>query len=1116
MTPRADLGYGTAPMHLRALGIFTAALGLLGCDGGEPVASSAPLARDDGHGPRIVWDLGERPFPNVPLPNDIATAPDPSSPTGLRLNASLLSPTGLESRLREGFASMDGWGTFMPLTLAFDEPLDLGPLVAAMRGDDQAFDDDPVYLVNLRTGVPVPLDLGDGNFVYTARNRDGYYPNDPRGGQSNLLFETVDEDTNHNGRLDPGEDTNFDGRLNRPAVFPAGANPNDALTPFWEPDTRTLILRPLLPLDERTPYAVVITSRLKGPGGRSVRSPFPGVAHPVQGPSLGPLGDFLAARPNYYGRLRYAPEAGDTERDRVVFAWTFTTQTTTGDLLAVRDGLYGDGPFGPALAPITPTLQLARAASGSGCTDDQRARPFVVRGAALAGLVNNLAMALGLDDRARDLIAARYRYVSHIVMGTYRVPYLMGDPQSTDPYARWDLNTRTGHIDHLGTDTVQFALVVPRDLGGRRQPYPVVMQGHGYTGNFIDALGFGPNFAAQGLATLGINGPGHGLVLDRAQRPLIEALLRGSCLGGLLGPMLTTRARDLNGDAVPDSGGDFWTSYVFHTRDQVRQLALDHLQLIRALRGFDGQAPALDDFNNDGALNDPAGDFDGDGTPDVGGPDAPFYATGGSLGGIMAMVLGATDPNLRAAAPISGGGGLTDIGLRSTQGGIKEAVILRVMGPLVMSVPAREYGPRNGRTRTACSDGQASLRFLVPDVNRTGELEFACADVRPEPGSPDTPGGAPPPTVDAGDDVTVVNLRTQERRCARAGAEGRFRIGIPSNVDDPLAVLTYYGAAITDYGTCAVRDDARVKSLINQQRVVEGDCALHCGHIPDPPGPSPDLRRWVARGVPLRSPAEGLGIRRQTPEMRRFLLLAQAALDPGDPINFAPLYYRQRPAGHGSHAALVVNTAGDQAVPVNTGNAFARALGVIPFFGVDGPARFPEYADLSTPEALHRRYGMTPNRVLIGRGVVEGLAALGRFPIPGREAILFDVDDLDEGASGFGERVLSPPLRLVRYGRTAGDAAALGATWAPTVGVYAGNGGPVMGLLNAYIRPEGVHSFGVPDPALAWDHSTYLLTVIGRFFATGGQDVLYRSRPEAHGCAARHDCDFLPPAPAGP
>ncbi len=59
---------------------------------------------------------------------------------------------------------------------------------------------------------------------------------------------------------------------------------------------------------------------------------------------------------------------------------------------------------------------------------------------------------------------------------------------------------------------------------------------------------------------------------------------------------------------------------------------------------------------------------------------------------------------------------------------MKEAVILRVMGPLVLSIPARDLPPDGARTRTACGPAQNSLRFVVPDVNDTGELEFACVD----------------------------------------------------------------------------------------------------------------------------------------------------------------------------------------------------------------------------------------------------------------------------------------------------------------------------------------------------------------------------------------------------
>lgn len=1090
-------------------------MALASCEGGDPV-DTAPAAQRPGAlalGPKVRWDLGHRPFPEIPLPNDVATFPDPSSPTGLRVNASLVTPTGFESRLREGFDELDGWGTFQPVTVAFDEDLDLGDLTRRMRGDDHDFADDAVYLINLTTGVPVPLDMGDGNFVYTAKNRDGYYPNDPRGGQSNLLFETVNEDVNSNGRLDPGEDTNFDGVLNRAAVFPAGSAPEDNLSTYWEPDTRTLIVRPLVPLTERTRYAVVLTDRLRGVSGYPVRSPYPTIAHPAQSPTLEALDGLLrGASSRYYGGLVYRPRESDGAASRVTFAWTFTTQTTVSDMLDVRRGLYGEGPFANALRPITPDLALARANEGSNCSDDQDARPYIIRGAALSRLVDALADALGVDDAGRALLVSQYHYVDYIAVGTYRVPYPMGDARDSSPHAHWTLNSRTGSIAHLGTDTVQFAMVVPKALEGHAAPFPVAFMGHGYTGNFTDALGFGPFLAAHGLATVGINAPGHGLVLDATARAVIPALLRGMCNGGLIDGLTVSRARDLNGDDVADSGGDFWTAYVFHTRDSMRQHTLDHMQLIRALRGFDGRARAGVDFNHNGdASDDIAGDFNGDGTPDVGGPDARFYTMGGSLGGILSMALGAADSSVRAAAPVSGSGGMTDVGIRSTQGGVKEAVILRVMGPLVVSLPSGEYAPSGGRTRTSCTATQATLRFIVPDLNDTGELEFACADVLPA-GSSEVRTDGSTPAIAPGDDVVVLNLRSDERRCARAGADGRLRIGIPTDDNDPLQMVVYRGAAVTDYGTCALNDGAQVRSLIGEQRVIEGDCDRSCGHIPPDARSTSPVRRWTARGAQLRAPAEGLGIRRQTPEMRRFLLLAQAALDAADPVSWAPLYFMRRPADHPQHALLVINTVGDQAVPISTGNAFARAAGLIPFMGPSTAARFPEMSEYATPQTLFDRYGSTPNRVLIDRHVLEGLSNARRYSIPGHDDYLFDVDNLDEGAQRFGEPTLTPPLRLVR--RAAPMNGALDATWQPTIASWSADTGPSAGVLNAYIQPRGVHSFALPDSDDPWHVQTYLLHTVGHFFATDGRDIYYRSHPNEHECAEQATCSFILPRPA--
>lgn len=1094
-------------------------VGLSACDGGDPVdraPSTVGALAGRPPGPTVRWDLSVRPLPEVPLPNDIATSPDGYSPTGLRLNVSLVSNTSFETRLREGFDSLDGWGTFMPLTVAFDADLDLGALNQRMRGDHHDFTDDPVYLVNLRTGLPVPLDVGDGDFVYNLRNRDGYYPNDPRGGQSNLLLETVDEDLDHDGVLDPGEDTNFDGVLNRAAVFPQGARPEDALTTYWEPDTHTLILRPLIPLEGGTPYAVVLTDRLTGNNGAPVRSPFPTIAHPAQTDALEALDGQLRSHSGYYGRLAYRPTTADNAGvSRVVFAWKFTTQTTAGELSLLREGLYGRGVFA-RLSHTLPELEPALLATGTGCTEARRARPYVVRGEALGLLVSNLATALGLDDAARDQLIAEYGYVDHIVFGTFKSPYLMGDPASVDPHARWSINPRTGELGTLGIDNVQFGLVVPKALGGHGQPFPVALHGHGYTGNFLEALSMGAALASQGIASLGINASGHGLTVTPAERTVITALLSSLCARGAVGPLLTNRARDLNGDGQADSGGDYWTSYVFHTRDNVRQSALDHLQLVRALRGFDGHALGHGDYNSDGLSNDLAGDFDGDGAVDVGGPDNPYFMTGASLGGILSMVVGGVELALRAVAPVSGGGGLTDIGIRSTQSGIKEAVILRVMGPLVVSIPVSDY-PRDGRghSRTACGEGQTSLRFIVPDVNRTGELEFACANVTQDVSV--DPGGESRPALAQGDDVTVTNTRNGVTRCARVGAEGRLRIGVPSSTDDPLIFTVYRGAGLRDYQSCAPTSDAVVKSYVDTWRVIEGDCDLGCGHIPPEAAPGASVRRWATRGARLTAPAEGLGARRQTPELRRFLLLAQAALDGGDPVNYGRNFFLRPLEGAGPRALLVINTIGDQAVPLNTGNAFARAAGLIPFMGPEAIERWPSVREYATPRGLFERYANTPDGVLVSRGVFEGLADYGRFVAGnGQRNVLFDVDDLDEGAQGFTEQDLSPPLRLVRYARTSGDGDGVGgveSVWSPTMVGYTPSGAPMGAVLNAYIKPQGNHGFDLPDASLPWDPGAYLVNLIGRFFSTRGAELPYRAAPGTHECLERGDCDYIPRSP---
>src|SRR5690606_848483 len=57
----------------------------------------------------VKFDFDHRPLPDIPLPNDIATRPDATSLTGLRVNASMLASTRMEETVRTLIDTLDGW-----------------------------------------------------------------------------------------------------------------------------------------------------------------------------------------------------------------------------------------------------------------------------------------------------------------------------------------------------------------------------------------------------------------------------------------------------------------------------------------------------------------------------------------------------------------------------------------------------------------------------------------------------------------------------------------------------------------------------------------------------------------------------------------------------------------------------------------------------------------------------------------------------------------------------------------------------------------------------------------------------------------------------------------------
>ena len=139
------------------------------------------------------------------------------------------------------------------------------------------------------------------------------------------------------------------------------------------------------------------------------------------------------------------------------------------------------------------------------------------------------------------------------------------------------------------------------------------------------------------------------------------------------------------------------------------------------------------------------------------------------------------------------------------------------------------------------------------------------------------------------------------------------------------------------------------------------------------------------------------------------------------------------------------------------------------------------------------------------------------------EEALYDADDLDEGTALYFEQAAPVPHRLVRYAESA-SGSSVDAVWEPRVAgaPYSGDGGWVpdpsrrlTGLLDAYIVPEGVHTFVNGDPCRSFNDGNYLTNLVARFFETDGTDVYYLSHPSSHLCLGTDvaSCGYLGGAP---
>ncbi|MBI2061234.1 MAG: hypothetical protein HYT87_15960 [Nitrospirae bacterium] len=1120
--------------------LLALALMLFQCAGDGPRGITATVHTG---GPKVVWDLFKKPLPEIPVPNNIATRIDPSSPTGRRVTLSLLAPTQIERRVRRQAAELTGFSILGPIYVQFDRPLDLAPFVLAHWPPNRDFSDDLVYLVNVDPksssfGQPVPLDVGQGNFpnvIDSDRGAGGgeapfgLFENDPHRTSNNLFFETVDEDVNCNGSLDAGEDTDFDGVLDKPnmirdsvipqcsptgrpaapvdQIFKEGCTvvsyesesgacvpkcrPEECLMTFYERETNTLIVRPLIPLEQETTYAVVLTTGITGEDSKPIESPFPFVNAATQTDDLQPLADFIRD-----GKL-----PGMAMSD-VAFAWTFTTQAVTREMEAIRKGMYGKGPFAWIQDQYPPDIHVERIYADSA----GRENPYLLPAAELDNLVENygkelVGQLIGTGAPFVEEVRKSLKYTDYLVAGFVDTPYFLTDKDgigepSPDPNVNplypadndesFDIDLRTGRAT-VGHNLITFVCAVPKRRPGQTGPIPLGLHSHGYTLHRIEGIGFAGVMNRFGIAYCGVDSVAHGLFKpSKDEEALVRNVIPKDWLPLLDGVFFKGRARDLNNDGIADSGGDFWGVDLFHTRDTVRQTGVDFFQLIRMFRSWDGKA--MMDMDGDGTKETLAGDFNRDGVVDFGGPladGAKYYMDGCSNGGIMTAYTLGLEPAFVAGIASSGAAGLTDVAARTTQDGVVEAVYLPLFGPIISGTP----DPADPST--------IEVKFVLTDVNRRVQPVFLRTD-----------------KIKAGQRIELHNLRNGEWDRAVVSGGGRFRLAAAADALDATEKRHLLG----DLGKGKPPDT--VPDLNDDEPLLFGDpleirlCRTSdADETWNDSEPCADFEpinmttntflfqgaRYMARSR-IAAITEGLGMKRNSPRIRRFSAISQVILDSGDPGGSAPHYFKDpldfsydREVTDPIQRILVVATDGDTAVPVNTGIHIARSAGIIDI-GYPTPRRTFAYSG---------KADRVENDLIVEHFAAEGVERLRRFAGPpwnDARKILFDLDDLDEGADRWDAQETgrkdadldAPDLRTeglapLRVKVNVGD-------------VQPGASG-VSGFRLPYLSDHGQHCFLPSDPNKDFNLDNYIVQQMARFVSTDGRELLDDSCLESNTCA---------------
>ncbi|MBL6975801.1 MAG: hypothetical protein ISR64_08735 [Deltaproteobacteria bacterium] len=848
--------------------IVLAAVTVLGaCDRESSQGLAPSLDRPgDGMGPSVVFDPLRLPDAEIPFPNDFACAYDEDSPTLCRLNLSTAMTTAVETRVKENVNKLTGFSTFGPISVGFDGPLDLTSLSESTILVIKV----PVDDAEAETVQPVPLDLGRGAYPMNMAPL-AFFPNDASAPVDNMAFPATNM-----------ADRDGDGDLE--------------FVEFYEVETNTLLIRPLLPLDEKSQYAVVLTKGVRGlsagDGYGTVRSPFPYVNHTAQTPDL--------------ERLLPVFDRVGLALDDIAFAWTFTTQDVTGTVRAVREGLYGRGPLAWLDEAITPGfvsfddsgLPFDGNGTREGMPLDVNDNIVIIQSEYMQGIIDFVAPFL--DPNAEFDFSA----VDYFAFGWMEAANFMATEDRV-----WDVDPRTGEAT-WEKFKIPIIVAVPKENAYRKPPFPVVLYAHGNSTSRFEAILLSNAIAKYGLAVVGMDQIGHGplapdpvellkeLGIDLDKEPdnplalflaqtLADLMLKEGLSGheqdtflelfdlledvGLFKALLIDgRALDHNGDGLTENGEGFFVPFPFEQRDVFRQMQVDYVTLVRSLRSLSQEAvpPAIENPGDKSVEelmpNLAAGDLNTDGVLDFGGPDGPIYMAGTSLGGQVAFLVTGLEPEITAAAPLVAGAGLVDVFTRSELRGFFDGAFYFVLGPILSSCPMEDgvYLTFNADSRDGYAQRGTKWDCKKDKVAANHVYEAL-------------------PLAESKWLVTVTNLDApaEPARLTVSDEQGGFAIALPSDKGDVWEVV------IQSEETGEFIDTFEVETT-----------------------------------------SEGLGLTRNSPRFRRNVGVFQAIMDPADAANWAP-YLLRKPFDGQARNVLQSAVIQDWTIPCGGQVALARIVG---------------------------------------------------------------------------------------------------------------------------------------------------------------------------------------------